>query len=84
MTSVTVFSTGPGCHLCLVTRTHMKKRGISFDEVRLDLSPEWAEIITSYGFTTAPVVLVDDEDVWDGYSGDSIDELARDLGLMAA
>lgn len=82
--TVTVFSTGPGCHLCLVTRRHLTTREIRFDEIRLDENPEWAERIKTLGFTKAPVVLVDDDDVWDGYSGESIDQLAKELAYVAA
>jgi hypothetical protein len=33
---------------------------------------------------TAPVVLVGEDDVWEGYSSDSINEWARDLVRAAA
>lgn len=77
--SVTVFTTGPSCHLCRVTKVHLKRRGIDFDEVRLDENPALAEKVRELGFTTAPVVLIDDEDCWEGYSSDRIDELAAEL-----
>lgn len=79
MPSVTVFTTGPSCHLCRVTKVHMKRRGIEFDEVRLDESPTLADKIRDLGFTTAPVVLVGEDDVWEGYSCDRIDALAAEL-----
>lgn len=78
---VTVFTTGPGCHLCLVTKTHLKKRGVQFEEVRIDQNPDLADLLKALGYLTAPVVLVDEDDVWQGYSGDSIDELAKDLAV---
>lgn len=84
MTSVTVFSTGPGCHKCLVTKTHLRKRGIEFEEVRMDQNPDWIDKMKALGHETAPVVLVGDEDVWSDYSGESIDALARGFGLMVA
>lgn len=77
--SVTVFTTGPSCHLCRVTKVHMQRRGIDFVEVRLDENPVLAEKIRELGFVAAPVVLVDDEDCWEGYSSDRIDALAVDL-----
>lgn len=82
--SVTVFTTGPSCHLCRVTKVHLKRRGIDFDEVRLDENPDLAERVRELGFTTAPVVLIDDEDCWEGYSSDRIDELAAELTVTAA
>lgn len=82
--SVTVFTTGPSCHLCRVTKVHLKRRGIDFEEVRLDEHPDIAEKCRELGFTTAPVVLVDDDDVWDGYRSDAIDALAADLSETVA
>lgn len=77
--TVTVFTTGPGCHLCYTTKIHLKRRGIQFDEVRLDENPDLAEVVRELGFTTAPVVLIDEDDVWDGYSADAIDALASEM-----
>lgn len=79
MSAVTVFTTGPSCHLCQTTKRHMKRRGISFEEVRLDENPDLADKVRELGFTTAPVVLVDEDEVWDGYSSDRIDALAAEL-----
>lgn len=77
--SVTVFTTGPGCGMCHTTKIHMKRKGIEFDEVRLDQNPALAERVRELGFQTAPVVLVDEDDVWEGYRGDAIDALAMDV-----
>lgn len=77
--SITVFTTGPACHLCRTTKMHLKKRGIPFEEVRLDENPALAEKVRELGFVTAPVVLVDDDDVWDGYRSEAIDQLALEL-----
>lgn len=82
--TVTVFSGGPECHLCLVTRRHLTTRKIRFEEIRLDQNPEWEDRVKALGFTGVPVVLVDDDDVWSGYSGESIDQLARELAYVAA
>jgi glutaredoxin len=63
----------------------MKRRGIPFDEVRLDLNPELADKVRELGFVTAPVVLVDElDEVWEGYSSDSIDALAAEVSETAA
>lgn len=81
--TVTVFTTGPGCHMCNVTKLHLRRRGLEFEEVRLDQKPELAEKVRELGFTTAPVVLVDEDDVWDGYSSDRLDALAAELSESA-
>jgi glutaredoxin-like protein NrdH len=70
--------------MCLTTKIHLKKRGINFEEVRLDENPELADLVRELGFTTAPVVLIDEDDVWDGYRSDAIDELAEGLVTSAA
>lgn len=77
--TVTVFTTGPACQMCRMTKLHMKRKGISFEEVRLDEAPDLADKVRELGFTMAPVVLVNDEDVWDGYRSDAIDQLAREI-----
>lgn len=78
--SVTVFTTGPGCHLCHTTKLHMQKKGIPFEEVRLDQNPELADKVRELGFSTAPIVLVDEfDEVWEGYRSESINELAADF-----
>lgn len=78
--SVTVFTTGPGCHLCHVTKIHLKNKGVPFEEVRLDQHPELAEKVRELGFSSAPIVLVDEyDDVWEGYRSESLDELALDV-----
>lgn len=82
--TVTVFTTGPRCQMCRVTKMHMTSLGIPFEEVRLDEHPELAEKVRELGFMTAPVVLVDDEDVWEGYSSERIDALAAQLTVSAA
>jgi len=65
--------------LCHTTKFHLRRKGVPFDEVRLDENPMLAEQVRELGFTTAPVVLVDDDDVWDGYSSDRLDALAAEF-----
>lgn len=76
---VTVFSTGPACHRCKLTKLHLDRRGVPFEEVRIDLEENkvWAERLMALGFTEAPVVQIGDDDVWEGYRADAIDELGR-------
>lgn len=79
MPAITVFTTGPTCQMCRTTKLHMKRKGIDFEEVRLDEIPSLADKVRELGFTMAPVVLVNDEDVWDGYRSDAIDQLAQEI-----
>lgn len=71
--TVTLFTTVP-CYKCLVTKKHLQTRGVEFEEIRIDEAPEWGERLKAMGYETAPVVLVGDEDVWEGYSSESIEE----------
>lgn len=63
----------------MVTKMHLKRRGIEFEEVRLDQNEALAELVRGLGFVTAPVLLIGDEDVIEGYSPDAIDALAAEL-----
>ena len=83
MPSITVFTTGPTCQMCRTTKLAMNRRGIQFEEIRLDEHPEVAEKVRELGFTMAPVVLVDDDDVWEGFRSEAIDQLALDISTAA-
>lgn len=77
---VTVYTTGPSCQACRMTKKRLTDRGIAFTEVLFDDEPESTlEAATYLGFTTAPVVCVSTsvgEVSWDGYRPDRIDALA--------
>lgn len=79
---ITIF-TGPGCGGCITTKAHFRKRGVPFDEIRLDQNPDWAERLKEHGFSSVPVVLVGDEDVWSGYSSDAVEEWAEIMAETA-
>lgn len=81
--TVTVFTTGPTCQMCRITKMQMKRKGIAFEEVRLDEHPDLADKVKELGFTQAPVVLVNDEDVWEGFRADAIDQLAQEITAAA-
>lgn len=83
MVNVTVFSKRTGCGQCLITKTHLRNKGVEFEEIILDDHPDWVARLRAEGFLGAPVVLVGDEDVWGGYSGDSIDEWAKEFAAAA-
>jgi glutaredoxin-like protein NrdH len=83
MPTVTVFTTNQ-CPRCTVTKAHLRKRGVQFDEVNLSDHPSLAEKVKELGFMSAPLVLVGDDDVIQGYSPDALDEIAKDLADTAA
>ena len=82
--TITVFSTGPSCHRCTLVKNQLKKNEIPFEEIRLDEDATWHERVTSYGFMNAPVVLIDDDNVWEGFASDELKELIADYRAMAA
>lgn len=71
---VTLF-TGPSCHRCLTTKLHLKKRGLPFEEVRIDEDEDEAELLRELGFSGLPVVHYGDT-VFEGYHPDKLDRLA--------
>lgn len=78
MTTVTVYTSGPSCQACTLTKRHLDRRGITYTEEPLDGDNAAAAI--ELGFTTAPVVCVSvdgAEDAWSGYRPDRIDKIAR-------
>lgn len=75
---VTVYTTGPSCGACTMTKRHLDRRGIAYTEQPLDDDNLAAAV--DLGFTTAPVVCVNVdgvEDSWQGYRPDRIDALGR-------
>ncbi|AHB79601.1 NrdH-like glutaredoxin [Mycobacterium phage Validus] len=53
---LTIYTTGPGCHKCKLTKDAFDKAGVEYAEVRLDESPELAETFRAAGHMVAPVV----------------------------
>jgi len=79
---VTVF-TKNSCPQCLVTKRHLQKRAVPFEEINIEEHPEWVDRLKALNFSAMPVVLVGDEDVWAGYSSDSVEEWALELSETA-
>lgn len=76
---VTVYSAGPGCQACSLTKRHLVLRGVAFTEVAIDSDAGIAAAAVELGFATAPIVCAstpDGEQLWDGYRPDRIDKLA--------
>lgn len=78
---VTVYTTGPGCFRCKMTKDIMDKKGVAFTEVDIRENAAAREYITAeLGYTEAPVCVVEDgtgEDHWSGFRPDHIERLAR-------
>lgn len=78
MMTVTVYSTGPSCARCTMTKSALAKRGVPFIEVDLREQPAAREYVTEdLGYTEAPVVVVEDGTGQDHWSGFRIDQIER-------
>lgn len=77
---VTVYTTGPGCIRCKMTKDVMTAKGVEFVEVDIRQNDAAREYVTEeLGYSEAPVCVVEDgtgEDHWSGFRPDNISRLA--------
>ena len=74
----TVYTSGPSCMACTMTKRHLDRRKVPYTEVPIDSEPAIMDAVEELGLTTAPVVCVSVDGVesyWDGYRPDRIDAL---------
>ncbi|WP_099021254.1 glutaredoxin family protein [Mycolicibacterium palauense] len=82
--TVTVFTTGPNCHKCNLTKSQLTRGGVMFTEVRIDQDHEAAAALKARGFEVAPVVHVAETDDWWGdFRIDKIRELTQAVPVAA-
>mgnify|MGYP001591059034 FL=1 len=86
MISVTIYTTGPQCPQCMLTKKALAARGIDYTDVDLRDSANGAArdyVTEDLGYSQAPVVVVDDEpqNHWSGFRDDLIRGLASRSGL---
>lgn len=76
MLTVTVYSTGPSCMRCTMTKKELDKAGVPFVEVDVRENPNArAYISEDLGYSEAPVCVVEDgtgQDHWSGFRLDCI------------
>jgi len=81
MYTVTIYTTGPDCMACRMTKRAMDKAGITYTEVDLRRDPAAQAYVTDeLGHSTAPVVIVEDgtdQHHWSGFRPDAIKNLTR-------
>lgn len=70
---VTVLSKSP-CVQCDMTKRELKKRGVEFEEKRMDLDESLLEQAKEMGYLQAPVVITPDGTHWSGFRPDLIAE----------
>lgn len=74
---VSVYTTGPECIRCVLTKRVLAEKGVRFLEVDIrnnDAAREY--VVDDLGYTEAPVVVVTDEDHWSGFRPDKLNALA--------
>lgn len=84
MLTVTVYTAGPGCVQCRLTRQCLTRAGIAFTEIDLTdevNGPHRDYVTEELGYSQAPVVMVDDEPEhhWSGFQPALIARLAEQV-----
>lgn len=75
---ITVYTTGPSCARCTLTKQVLTNKGIEFVEVNIRENENARNyVVEDLGYTEAPVVVITDEDHWSGFRPDQIDRIAR-------
>jgi glutaredoxin-like protein NrdH len=81
---ITVYTTGPACNKCNLTKSQLSKAGLAFTEVRIDEDPAAREMLLARGYSVAPVVHVAATDDWWGdFRIDKIRELKKQACIAA-
>ena len=80
MSTITVYTTGPACMQCRLTKTALTTAGLGFEEIDVRQAPAALDYIQQdLGYSQAPVVVVDDQDHWSGFQPDQIRRVATIL-----
>lgn len=78
MEAITVYTTGPSCGKCTMTKLMLTSKGILFNEVNIrDDAAAYAYVTEDLGYSVAPVVVVDEHDHWGDLRPDQIERLAK-------
>ena len=82
MITVVIYTTGDACVQCHLTKRVMDAVGLIYAEIDLtDPSNAAARhhVTDELGYSSAPVVVVDDHDNWTGFRPDRIKQLAASI-----
>ena len=76
---LTVYSK-PRCMQCEMTKIGLTKNKIEFETVDIEANPGAFELLKHYGYSSLPVVAIDDElsdesKVWAGFQIDKLESL---------
>jgi glutaredoxin-like protein NrdH len=64
---IVVHHIGPTCVQCNQTKRVLDKAGLSYEQVDLREHPELTEKFKQLGHLTAPIVTVNDGQIWSGF-----------------
>lgn len=78
---VTVF-TKPACPQCVFTRQKLEDLGVPYRTVDLTTDPAALDLVMKLGYSSAPVVMVDELMHWSGFRPGRLEALAG--GVAAA
>ena len=73
-TLVTVYSKD-NCQGCNLTKKLLDRRGVRYEEERIDQDPKALERVKELGYLQAPVVVAPDGSHWSGFRPDLLDTL---------
>ena len=76
---LTVYSK-PRCMQCEMTKIWLNKNKIEFETVDIEANPGAFELLKHYGYSSLPVVAIDDEigdesKAWSGFRVEKLEEL---------
>lgn len=76
---LTVYSK-PRCMYCMYTKMYLDQNKIKYENVDIEANPGAFELLKHYGFTSLPVVVIDDEfedpnKTWMGFQVDRLERL---------
>lgn len=74
MNKVTVY-TKKNCPQCMMTKEYMDALNIEYEVIDVTNDEEAREHVKELGFTSLPVVVVEDGEAWFGFRPDNIDLL---------
>lgn len=76
METITVYTTGPTCMQCTMTKRALTAAGVNYQEVNVRDDDNALAYIAELGYSQAPVVVVDEHDHWAGFQPDQIERVA--------
>lgn len=68
--------TQPGCAPCAATKRMLVKLDVEHEVLDVTQHPEAMRIVKDLGYSSAPVVVVDEDEHWSGFRPSRIEALA--------